>query len=60
MLIHPITLYLCDRFRSFRRILDFIASRETVFMSDLDPGQQRGLRATDGAAAPNRTAEMMS
>jgi len=34
MLIHPITLYLCDRFRSFERILDYLASRETVHMTD--------------------------
>ncbi|MFO0755133.1 MAG: polysaccharide deacetylase family protein [Byssovorax sp.] len=36
MIIHPITLYLADNFRSFGRILDFVAARETVFMSDLD------------------------
>jgi peptidoglycan/xylan/chitin deacetylase (PgdA/CDA1 family) len=35
MIIHPITLYLCDRFRSFRRILDHLAARPTVLMSDL-------------------------
>ena len=35
MIIHPITLYLCDQFRSFRRILDVLASAETVHMGDL-------------------------
>ncbi len=35
MLIHPITLYLCDRFRSFERILDVISARETVHMSEV-------------------------
>jgi hypothetical protein len=35
MIIHPITLYLCDGMRSFRRILDFLAARETVHMGDL-------------------------
>jgi peptidoglycan/xylan/chitin deacetylase (PgdA/CDA1 family) len=34
MLIHPITLYLCDRFKSFERILDFLSTHETVTMSD--------------------------
>jgi peptidoglycan/xylan/chitin deacetylase (PgdA/CDA1 family) len=34
MLIHPITLYLCDEFKSFGRILEFLASRETVHMSE--------------------------
>lgn len=34
MLIHPITLYLCDKFESFGRILEFLASRETVHMSE--------------------------
>ena len=34
MLIHPITMYLCDKFRSFRRILDFLSRHETVFMSE--------------------------
>lgn len=32
LIIHPITMYLCDGFRSFRRILDFIASKNTVQM----------------------------
>lgn len=35
MIIHPITLYLCDRFRSFERILEFLAARETVHMSEV-------------------------
>lgn len=35
MIIHPITLYLCDKFKSFRRILDFLEAHETVFMSSL-------------------------
>lgn len=33
MLIHPITLYLCDRFRSLERILEAISAQETVHMS---------------------------
>jgi hypothetical protein len=43
MIIHPISLYLCDRWKSFTRILDFVAARETVFMSNLNPGR-RGAR----------------
>ena len=35
MLIHPITLYLCDRFRSFERILEVVASCETVHVRDI-------------------------
>ncbi len=35
MLIHPITLYLCDRFHSFERILEFLAAHETVHMSEV-------------------------
>lgn len=33
MIIHPITLYLCDRLASFQRILAFLAAHETVHMS---------------------------
>ena len=35
MIIHPITLYLCDRFRSFERILDVLARAETLFVSEV-------------------------
>lgn len=35
MLIHPITLYLCDRFRSFERILEFLAAHKTINMSEI-------------------------
>ena len=34
VIIHPITLYLCDRFRSFQRILEFLSAR-TVQMGKL-------------------------
>ena len=30
VLVHPITMYLCDEFRSFRRIVAFLAEHETV------------------------------
>jgi peptidoglycan/xylan/chitin deacetylase (PgdA/CDA1 family) len=35
MIIHPITMYLADEFKSVKKILDYIQTRETVFMSDL-------------------------
>lgn len=35
MLIHPITLYLADGFRSFRRILDFLASHQTEHLGTI-------------------------
>lgn len=35
MIIHPITMYLCDEFRSFRKILDFIASRRSMHLDEL-------------------------
>jgi hypothetical protein len=35
MIIHPITMYLCDRFRSAERILEFLASHQTIHMSEV-------------------------
>lgn len=36
MIIHPITLYLCDKLDSFQnRILPYLADHETIFMSSL-------------------------
>ncbi len=35
MIIHPITMYLCDGFRGFRRILGSLASRETVHLGEV-------------------------
>jgi len=35
MIIHPITMQLCDDFKAFKKILDYIATRETCFMRDL-------------------------
>lgn len=37
MLIHPITLYLADRLRSVRRILDVLTTSPTRFISELVP-----------------------
>ncbi len=35
MLIHPITLYLCDRLKSFGRILAFLSDHETTWMGTI-------------------------
>lgn len=35
MLIHPITLYLCDRLKSFERILAFLSEHKTRFMGEV-------------------------
>jgi peptidoglycan/xylan/chitin deacetylase (PgdA/CDA1 family) len=35
LIIHPITMYLCDRFAGFRRILEFIAARRTVHAGEV-------------------------
>lgn len=35
MIIHPITMYLADGFKAVQTILDYIETRESIFMSDL-------------------------
>lgn len=35
MIIHPITMYLADGFKAVKEILDYIQTRETVFMGDI-------------------------
>ena len=35
IIIHPITMYLCDEFDQARRILEFISTCKTVHMSEL-------------------------
>lgn len=35
LIIHPITMYLCDKFVQVQRILEYIATRQTVHMSEL-------------------------
>lgn len=37
LIIHPITMYLCDGFKSFERILDYISRRETFWMTECLP-----------------------
>lgn len=35
MILHPLTMYLCDQYQSARRLLEFIASCESIHMQDL-------------------------
>ncbi len=37
LLIHPITMYLCDQFQCFDKILDYISRRETGWLSEAVP-----------------------
>lgn len=32
MIIHPITMYLCDKFNAFSRVLDYLSTKETIHM----------------------------
>lgn len=48
ILIHPITLYLCDRFKSFERLLDCFSGCQSVHMSEAC-GIQAPLKAQRGA-----------
>jgi hypothetical protein len=41
MIIHPITMYLCDKFASFRRILDVLASSRTEHLADVAAKMRR-------------------
>lgn len=40
LIIHPITMYLCDRFKSFEKILDYIAQHPTIHMDQIHPLQE--------------------
>lgn len=46
MLVHPITLYLSDRFKSFERILDYLSGQETVHLSEVHRHAVTALPAT--------------
>lgn len=41
MIIHPITLYLCDKLKSFQKILDFLAAHKNVHYSKIYEDQIR-------------------
>ncbi len=50
VIIHPITMYLCDRFAAFERILERIAKLECVHVSEavaMAKEQRRGRSASD-------------
>lgn len=49
MLIHPITMYLCDGFRNVTRILDYLASQSTGWMRDHASAESRGADLEDAA-----------
>ena len=53
MLIHPITLYLADRFRSFGRILDFLASHPTHHLGELLERKSTSLAPSDAREVPH-------
>lgn len=41
MIVHPITMYLCDRFEGFRRTLAFLADHETIHLGELSETEGR-------------------
>ena len=49
MIIHPITMYLCDRFRSLERIIEFIAAHETVHVSEVLAAETERVASGRGA-----------
>lgn len=42
MIVHPITMYLCDRFACFEKILRFLSSCETSRITDFVTGPENG------------------
>ena len=38
MIVHPIVMHLCDRFKSFERLLAYISTRETIHVRDARRG----------------------
>lgn len=42
LIIHPITMYLCDRFSGVTRILDYIADRPSMHMTEVVAMKHRG------------------
>ena len=56
MLIHPICMYLCDNFKSFDRILDFLSRHESVFISEAAERAATRLVVPAPIEAPSRNA----
>lgn len=44
VIIHPITMYLCDRMKAFERILEYIAARPNAHVTELLPPAESALR----------------
>lgn len=42
LIIHPITMYLCDRFEGFKKILSYLGSRETKLLNEIIPPMVQG------------------
>lgn len=40
LILHPLTMYLCDRFAAAERILAYLGSRKTVWMQELVPASE--------------------
>lgn len=51
LIIHPITLYLCDGLKSFEKILAFIQSRETKHLSEIYDREAQKLHEQGGSDA---------
>lgn len=51
LIIHPITMYLCDRFACFERLLDYISRRETVHVSEVIAHAEETRRAEETRCA---------
>ena len=41
IIIHPITMYLCDRFEAIEKVLSFISEHQTLFISETVPSNNR-------------------
>lgn len=50
LIVHPITMYLCDRFAAIRRVLDYVKDRETLHISQVVALARRGALGTHPAA----------
>lgn len=46
LIVHPITMYLCDRFRGIERILEYVSTRESVHMSEVHASALRQRQAS--------------
>ena len=47
MIIHPITMYLCDRFQGVRRLLTYLRDRHTLHVSEVLARVRKGSKGTE-------------